>query len=152
MGAIKTTLGLAAIITALAAGAAVPAAQGYIGPHNLPGIGSLDDLVGSEPEVGVSANDVRLDGRGVFIEIACASNAGGLCSGALDLVDRNGSRVGSGGFSVDANQAEAVYVALPAKLVRRAASGKQVRLLAEASATDGAGRTATDSAIVTVRR
>jgi hypothetical protein len=144
--------GLLAIAMAIAAVGATNANafEGAIAPQ-IPGIGNASGIDGPPPELQVHGGRSGVGERGTtWVELSCATSTGLGCSGTLELT-RGGNPVASSPFELAERQSQGVHARLSRVARRQAGRATGLRLVAHACAADSLGRTACDSATLTIR-
>lgn len=143
-------LAIAIAIAAIGASGA-SAFPGTISPQ-VPGVGNATGIDGPGPEVEVFGGRSGIGERGVtWVEVRCTTSTGRGCSGTLTLLTGGGLRVGSTAFELAERQSEGVHIRLVRKARTRASRRSGLKLAAQACATDSLGRSACDSAGLTLR-
>ncbi|HEX2129012.1 MAG TPA: hypothetical protein VHF58_07325 [Solirubrobacterales bacterium] len=144
--------GLLAIAMAIAAlGASNASAfDGALSPQ-IPGIGNASGMDGPPPQVEVHGGRSGVSRSGsTWVEVSCTTSTGTGCAGTLELA-AGGNVVGFAPFELAERQSQGVHTRLSRLARRKAGRRTGVKLVAHACAADSLGRTACDTATLTVR-
>ena len=140
-------IGLAVAAVGATSAGAFP---GSISPQ-LPGVGPVSGIDGPPPQVEVFGGRSGMrPGGTTWVEVRCLTSTDSGCAGTLQLT-RGGAGVASAPFVLAEGESQGVHARLSQVGRRMARRAGGVKLAATACAADSMGRSACDSAALTVR-
>jgi hypothetical protein len=145
----------ALLVVALAvAGLGATRASGFEGglALEIPGVGNASGVDGPAPQVEVfgGRSGVRQGGT-TWVEVRCTTSTAAGCSGKLEFKTGGGTAAATVPFELSERQSTGIHARLSRAARRRVSQPLGLKLVARACAVDSVGRTACDSAPLTVR-